>query len=331
MSDFDAGKKIWIEFSKKLIITSSSVPKRAWSEEKGTFLPVLGADGQPEQATETRIKLPMSSQHKGFVFTTQEPLRVPHKFKYDKEAGKNVDLGQSETLNSVQLFENVTYKITRTPYVLGDDGQPVVENGRKKLDFERQEIVKLTGAELKKEMDSWKKDMKRSAAAPTNETVSQSPMAAAGRTITADEEGNIKSKRRNMKPAEKWTEAETLMFMVENDIALHGEAQKTTLEAIKKAGYELKDGAITPRQEETKLGAIKSAGAMTMDEKLMLMVETDMQLHGEIQPSTKLSLEKNGYMYDGNIGGVVRKDMGFHEYEMRAQEKEKRDLIDSDL
>jgi len=257
MSEFDAGKKIRIEFSKKLIISSKPVDKKAWDEEKQTYLPVTGKDGQPEKDTETRIKLPMSSEYRGFIFTTTEPLRNPHKFKFDKEQGKNIDLGPNENLNSVQLYENVEYKITRTPYIFDMQGNPAVDEktGHKRLDFENQETVKLTGSALKKEMDSWKKDLKNNRESRYNNgDAIESPLKNAGRQISRDEQGNLHVKTRGKSP-EEWTENEQLIFLAETEIKLKGAIQAPTLKILQENGYEYKNGEIIKADKAAVSGA----------------------------------------------------------------------------
>lgn len=158
---FDAGNRANLEFSKKLIISSTEVDKKHYNKETGRYDTVLDADGQPKKEIETRIKMPMNSPFQGYVLTTREPLQTSSKYKTDKETGERIDLGQNENMRFIPIYENAIYKITRTPYKLEADGTPSVnEKGQKILDFANQEIKRLSGFEIKHEMDRWKAEAK---------------------------------------------------------------------------------------------------------------------------------------------------------------------------
>ena len=168
MSNFDAGEKLTVEFGKKQIISQKEVAKTKWDGASDRFVPVIGEDGVPKTDIETRIKLPSSSEYYGYVFTIKEALTTPHKYKI--EDGDVVDLGENDNMRAFSLYSNVEYKITRTPYELNADGYVAKdESGRNMLDFSRQEIVKISGKELKAEMDSWRtanRDARKEAGQP---------------------------------------------------------------------------------------------------------------------------------------------------------------------
>jgi hypothetical protein len=246
---FDSGNKLWMEFSKKLILSSTPVPKTEWDKEKGNYVPVIGEDGKQEQITETRIKMPVSSQYKGFIFTTKSTLGKPHKFQFDKETQKNTDLGVNENLSSVAVFEKVEYKITRTPYVLDADGNPIMENDRKKLDFEKQEVVKLTGTELKAEMDSWKKDVDKSPDAKKEVSSSKKEEAETAKPSTSKKKGLnrvAEMSNKDLADDEKLIQLATTELMVKKSV------QPATLEMLRERGYDLKDNAIVKIEAEKK-------------------------------------------------------------------------------
>lgn len=144
--DFDAGKKIGIQFSKKLIISQTPTTIQRYNVETERYEPLLNEEGKEVQATLSRIKLPASSQYKGFIVETTENLFEPHRFDKD---GK--DLGANSKMFMFKVFENASYSIKRTPYLEAD------AEGKRKLDFANQEVVKLTGKELQDEMNSWMK------------------------------------------------------------------------------------------------------------------------------------------------------------------------------
>lgn len=144
--DFDAGKKIGIQFSKKMIISQAPTTIQRYNIEAERYEPLLNDEGKEVQATLSRIKLPASSQYKGFIVETTENLFEPHRFDKD---GKN--LGANPKMFMFKVFENASYPIKRTPYL-----EPDAE-GKRKLDFANQEVVKLTGKELQDEMNSWMK------------------------------------------------------------------------------------------------------------------------------------------------------------------------------
>jgi hypothetical protein len=155
--EFDAGKRIPVQFSKKQVISERAVELKRYNPELQAMEVLLAPDGSVRKGKETRIKLPASSQYNEYVFTTTENVFVPHVFKYDKETKENKDLGLSPNMLMVKLFENALYKLTRTPYVLNEDGTPKIDDkGRKVLDFTKQEVIKLTGKEIQTEFDSWK-------------------------------------------------------------------------------------------------------------------------------------------------------------------------------
>ena len=158
---FNSWNKETLEFSKKLIISSTEVDKKQYNKETGRYDTVLAPDGHPEKEIETRIKMPMNSLVQGYVLTTREPLQTPNKYKTDKETGERIDLDQNENMRSIPIYGKEVYKITKTPYQLEADGTPSVnEKGQKILDFENQEVKRLSGFELKHEMDRWKTEPK---------------------------------------------------------------------------------------------------------------------------------------------------------------------------
>ncbi|AOY74730.1 hypothetical protein [Clostridium formicaceticum] len=155
--DFNPRKKIGVQFSRKQIIATRTVEIKKYNTESQAMEPVLDVEGNPRQGTETRIILPASSQYRQFVLTTTERVFVPHVYQYDQESKTSVDKGLSPNMLMVKLFENATYKLTRTPYLLNSDGTVKVDDkGRKLLDFANQKVVRLTGKEIQQEFDSWK-------------------------------------------------------------------------------------------------------------------------------------------------------------------------------
>lgn len=67
----------------------------------------------------------------------------------------------------------------------------------------------------------------------------------------------------NGKLVEDFTEADTLRFMADTDIQLHGSVSADTLAAIKKAGYRYEDGEVLPRpgKEKMTMSEEKTTGA----------------------------------------------------------------------
>jgi len=156
VNSFDAGQSLIIEFSKKLIVTQYEVEKKVWSAERQGYEIVKDDEGEPILITETRIKLPASSNYRGFIFNTQDQLFPAKKIKYNLTTNQKEEI-LSDTMLSMKVFRNVQYKLTRTPYVKNEAGEiEKDELGRNKLNFSKQETLKLSGVELKKEMDSWK-------------------------------------------------------------------------------------------------------------------------------------------------------------------------------
>ncbi|MDU2155959.1 hypothetical protein [Clostridium sp.] len=150
--EFDAGKKIAIAFSKKQVVSERYVTEKKFNDETQRYEPVLNENGEEKKTKELRVKLPNSSELNQFIFTTTENAFEPHKF--DKEGQ---DLGAIDSMLMVKVYENANYKLTRTPYVLDENGEPALnEAGKRMLDFENQEVIKVSGKDLQREFDSWK-------------------------------------------------------------------------------------------------------------------------------------------------------------------------------
>ena len=150
--DFNPGKKVAVAFSKKQVVSERYVTEKKFNDETQRYEPVLNENGEEKKTKELRVKLPNSSELNQFIFTTTENAFEPHKF--DKE-GK--DLGVIDSMLMVKVYENANYKLTRTPYVLDEKGEPVLnEAGKRMLDFENQEVIKISGKDLQREFDSWK-------------------------------------------------------------------------------------------------------------------------------------------------------------------------------
>lgn len=66
----------------------------------------------------------------------------------------------------------------------------------------------------------------------------------------------------NGKLAEDFTEADTLRFMADTDIQLHGKVSADILAAIQKAGYRYEGGEVLPRpgKEEMTMSEEKTTG-----------------------------------------------------------------------
>lgn len=155
--EFEAGKRIPVKFSKKQVISTRVIDIKKYNPETQAMETQMNPDGNVRKGKETRVKLPASSQYRDYVFTTTENVFVPHKWVYDKDTKESKDMGLNENMLMVKLFENALYKLTRTPYVLNEDGTPKMDDkGRKVLDFAKQEVIKVTGTDLQKEFDSWK-------------------------------------------------------------------------------------------------------------------------------------------------------------------------------
>ena len=219
MNNLNTGRELFLEFSFKLIISSYLVPKKVWDDDTQTMSLVLGTDGQPLHVMETRVKLPMSSKYRGFVFTSTEPLGIPSRYKYNELKKEKVDMGLNENLRSIRVFENVQYKITRTPYILDGDGRPLFdESGHKRLNFSQQEVVKITGTELQAEFDSWKKE------------------------IPPNQEGTLRRREQGRYPIRP-TDGH-LLTLAETELKIKGKIQPFTMRLLEQKGYTYKDGAI---------------------------------------------------------------------------------------
>lgn len=73
----------------------------------------------------------------------------------------------------------------------------------------------------------------------------------------------------NGKLAEDFTEADTLRFMADTDIQLHGKVSAEILAAIKRAGYRYEDGEVLslPGKEDMTMSEEKTTGAQTPEQE----------------------------------------------------------------
>lgn len=91
----------------------------------------------------TYISMPSTSSYKGYQLDFTGPV-------WDQQIEEDGDRRVAEGWKTLRLYENAEYTLRNTPR--REDGT---------FDYENQTVVKITGSDLKRELDSWRKGKER--------------------------------------------------------------------------------------------------------------------------------------------------------------------------
>ena len=91
----------------------------------------------------TYISMPSTSAYKGYQLDFTGPV-------WDQQIEEDGDRRVAEGWKTLRLYENAEYTLRNTPR--REDGT---------FDYENQTVVKISGSDLKRELDSWRKGKER--------------------------------------------------------------------------------------------------------------------------------------------------------------------------